>query len=133
MKGRRDKQAGEVVPTQTPSGAGGYAPQTTHQVGTLRDKIQTPQPHVPRGVTAQGSSRVEQKRDKASRDSNNGNITGGKRRLQHRRSMVRSISPERGHPGEGKLPYSCPGQRHPVIHTAGGQCGTICTPWLPEP
>ena len=44
------------------------------------NKIQTPQLHVPRGHTAQGSCRVEQERDNTSRGNNNGDVAGRKRR-----------------------------------------------------
>ena len=47
-------------------------------------KIQTLHLHVPRGHRAQGSCRVEQERDKTGRGSNNGDMTGRKRRCQHR-------------------------------------------------
>ena len=39
--GRRTRQAGESVPPQTRSGAGGCTPQTTHQAGTLRQDPNT--------------------------------------------------------------------------------------------
>jgi len=43
---------------------------------SLKDKIQSLQLHVPRAVTAQGSSRVKQERDKTRRGSKNGKMTG---------------------------------------------------------
>ena len=91
--GLRTRQAGKSVPTQTRPGDGGCTPQSTPQEGT-RNKIQTPQLHVPRGHTAQGSCRVEQERDNTSRGSNNGDMPGRKRRQQHRLRVVRP----RAHP-----------------------------------
>ena len=75
--GRRTRQAGKSMPTQTRPAAGGCTPQ-----------IQTLKLHVPRGHTAQGSCRVEQERDDTSRCSNNRDTTGRKRRYQHRLRMV---------------------------------------------
>ena len=67
------------------------------------DKIQTPQLHVPRGHTAQGSCRVEQERDNTSRGSNNGDTTGRKRRQQHRLRVIRPRAhPEEVIPEKGK-------------------------------
>ena len=67
------------------------------------NKIQTPQLHVTRGHTAQGSCRVEQEQDNTSRGSNNGDTTGRKRRQQHRLRVVRPRAhPEEVIPEKGK-------------------------------
>ena len=78
------------------------AHRSRHPTKERCNKIQTPQLHVPRGHTAQGSCRVEQERDNTSRGSNNGDTTGRKRRQQHRLRVVRprahpeEVTPEKG-------------------------------------
>ena len=97
--GRRIRQAGQSVPTQTRPGAH----RRRHPKKERCNKIQTPQLHVPRGHTAQGSCRVEQEWDNTRRGSNSGDTTGRKRRQQHPLRVVRPRAhPEEVIPEKGK-------------------------------
>ena len=98
------------------------AHRSRHPKKERRNKIQTPQLHVPRGHTAQGSCRVEQERDNTSRGSNNGDTTGRKRRQQHRLRVVRPRAhPEEVIPEKGKWKWGVTSDKTP-------DCCRLCVP-----
>ena len=126
--GRRTRQASESVPTQTRWGAGGCTPQTTHQAGTLRQDPNTAT------SCAKGTYGPGQLQGRAG--------TGQHKPWQQQRGHDRpetppvtppprgptQSTPGRGHPGEGQVLQSCPGQGYTGIQTADAQCGAICVP-----
>ena len=77
--GQRTRQAGKACQHRRVRGPAG-AHRSRHPKKERCNKIQTLKLQLPRGHTAQGSCRVEQERDNKSRGSNNGDMTGRKRR-----------------------------------------------------
>ena len=128
MHGRRTRPASEGVPTQTRSGEGGCTPQTTHPAGMLRQDPNTAT------SCAKGTYGPGQLQGRAG----TGQHQPWQQQREHDWSETSLATPPprgpnqntpgRGHPGEGYVLQSCPGQGYTGIKTADAQCGAICVP-----